>query len=997
MAVVIAISKAMTKMDIDAAVVDSSSSSSSSSSSLSSSSSSSSSHDRDDRVSPLYTSGPLYYYPQTGFYAFTNPPTGNPVGTDTANQTSGLLASPAFPNTTIYVVGGMIQGPVFRYFPSPEAFENNFVEYYDKWVGSDDLLDILYANLTPSLLPVTSGILFDEYNPSKSKLHYTLENVGAAIGSKFPFMQAYSYSSESGDTPWRVMSYLNNAFLKALKGDDYLFDMTVSFTYVNNHSFSMMVITYIMAMFVFPIMFTFVFPVFVQNIVFERQQKLFQVMSMMGLRNSTYVLANHLFFVFIYAILAIVMVVMGCAAQLPFFIEETGRMILLIALYGLALVSMAFFFAAFFWKAKTSTIVSYIFVLIGPMVGSVLELFVFQGLKTPPLPYIFFPPFAFVHGLFCIFLKMNSQQGGNYEHLITFSKYSQFSQVLVALFVESIVLFLAGVYLGNVIPKEYGVSYSPFYPFTDSYKFIKSFFVKTPTATVEPVSLEPISQDSMIGISEETDDVIEEDSDCVAEREKANSGNNYLLKSVNLKKIYKSGGRTKEALVNFCLTSTEGEILGLLGPNGAGKTTFIHIIGGMYTASSGEAYINGLPISTQMDKIYEQLGFCPQHDILYDDLTILQHLRFYCELKGIFNTKEERDEHIHSLLVKSKLEEHKEKRIHQLSGGMKRRVSITISLLGNNKLVLLDEPTTGLDPDSRRAVWDIIQEVRHDKTILITTHNMEEADVLCNKIAIVASGRLQCVGSPMYLKNRFGNGFKLTIVPVAESYHYSMNEMVANHFPESQTQEPINNELSYLIPKGSDISTIFETMTRRKEELGIKEWGISQTSLEEVFMKMVESEEEFLFRGIGLKELCVDSPLSLSIVNAQINAVVHGRHVLPVSANLLAIESPTSPPVTDQAAKESIVAGFYGNLMERKLDIESTNLKLQKKKTKSIQKVCLECVCRESNSDRFRGREPFYHWTTHAIDVIKSKILKLHKEFLEFSKFQNWRRFITSI
>eukprot|EP01133_Synstelium_polycarpum_P003606 gene3606-4130_t len=817
MVVVIAISNVMMKLD----------------GSLSGSSS-------EDDSGQIYTSKKSLTMTQVSSYAFTNPPApAAPVGTSDLYQNTGLLSY--FPTATYnpdyYNPNDSIRIPFFHLYDNPVALDDYLQEYYRTNVKNMSWSSFQDSNYSLSIIPPTSAILFNEYSPAK--LSYTTEPVTSVISeSTYTFSPVSSiFSMEYQETPWRITSYINNAYLKTILGVDYFIDNS-EIQSTTNPSFSFTTIVYIMGMFMFPTMFTFIFPVFVHNLVFERQQKLFQVMSMMGLRNSTYVLANHLFFVILYGIIATVMIIMGFAAQLAFFIQEPGKMILLIVLYGFSLVSMAFLFSAFFWKAKTSTIVSYIFVLVTPMIGSNLEMFVFHG-EPAPLPYLFFPPFAFVHGLFAIFLKLNGTKG-NYDYMISFSSYSELSRVCMALFVESIVFFFVGIYLANVIPKEYGVSYSPFYPIYSLKEWIGSLRRKS----TDGESIGLLSSNSSINVNDDGE-ILEEDSDCRAEREKANSNNHYLLKSVNLKKVYKTGGRTKEALVNFCLTSNEGEILGLLGPNGAGKTTFIHIIGGMYNATSGEAFINRYPISTEMEKIYEHLGFCPQHDILYDDLTIQQHLVFYTQLKGIFNNKIDRDHHIDDILTKVKLEEHRDKRITQLSGGMKRRVSIAIALLGNNKLVLLDEPTTGLDPDARRAVWDIIQDVRHDKTILITTHAMDEADVLCNKIAIVAAGRLQCVGSPIYLKNRYGNGFKLDVVLNDNSTSQVIHDTVLGHFPTALPQEPVNDEICYLIPKGSDISIIFDEIARNKEAWGIKEWGVSQTSLEEIFMKMVEREEVF--------------------------------------------------------------------------------------------------------------------------------------------------------
>ncbi|EFA80034.1 ABC transporter A family protein [Heterostelium album PN500] len=765
------------------------------------------------------------------YYWFKNPPAGwDAAGINNISQ----------PNTTLL---GNLKGGIYTLYNSTGYINIPVPVFKEITNGSIDeaMYDYFYNTVLPdfpkyaynfdnfSYIIPSYGITFNELSLSQKILNYSIENFYTAMNNgpySYNFVRSY-WDSSDGD----FISMLNNAFIKMTLGQNYYIngDLTYFDVYVN---FNIDTLSYMMGLFFLPIVFTFIFPVFVFNLVQEKEKKLFQVMSMMGLKNITYILSNYLFFIILYLIIATVMIIMGCAGSLPYFLKEPFRIILLIVVYGFSLVSLAFLFSAFFWKSKTSAIISYIFVLVAPSIGSNLDMFVFR-LKPVALPYLWVPQFAFSHGLYVVFIALSTSDG-SYDYMMSLSNYSEYGKVVVTLVMEAIVFFLLGVYFNNVIPKEFGVTLSPFYPIQELIKlFKKKDEHGETTKLLEETSL----------LVNDTDDIIEEDQDCANERTKANSNQKFLLKAINIKKTYKTKGVVKEALVNFCLTSGEGEILGLLGPNGAGKTTFIHIIGGMYKPTSGDAFINGLSIRNEMHDIYNFLGFCPQHDILYDDLTIQQHLEFYSKLKGLYDSHEQILQHIDYVLAKVKLEEHRFKRITELSGGMKRRVSISIALLGNNKLILLDEPSTGLDPDARRSVWDIIQDIRHDKTILITTHNMEEADVLSNKIAIIASGRLQCVGSPIYLKNRYGNGFKLQIVPLNEGFRSSLIKFVLDNYPMAMQQESVSDELIFLIPKDSDISTIFDIISKNKHELGIKEWGVSQTSLEDIFMKMVEREE----------------------------------------------------------------------------------------------------------------------------------------------------------
>lgn len=182
---------------------------------------------------------------------------------------------------------------------------------------------------------------------------------------------------------------------------------------------------------------------------------------------------------------------------------------------------------------------------------------------------------------------------------------------------------------------------------------------------------------------------------------------------------------------------------------------------GLYQPTSGTAYVAGYDINTQMQEVYKKIGVCPQHDVLWDDLTVEEHLLFYARLRGI--TSKNESQTVLKAIEDVNLMKFKNRLSKGLSGGEKRRLSIAIALLGDVPVAFLDEPTTGLDPEVRRTIWNIIQTAKSGKTIILTTHSMEEADLLSSRIGIMAKGVLRCVGTPLHLKRRYGRGFKLTI------------------------------------------------------------------------------------------------------------------------------------------------------------------------------------------------------------------------------------------
>src|SRR6202171_2639276 len=196
----------------------------------------------------------------------------------------------------------------------------------------------------------------------------------------------------------------------------------------------------------------------------------------------------------------------------------------------------------------------------------------------------------------------------------------------------------------------------------------------------------------------------------------------------------------------------EGEVFGLLGPNGAGKSTLIRMLTTLLLPTSGSARINGFDVVKQQDDVRRSIGVIPQAMTTDLELSVEENLVIYAKLYGV--PRERRKRLIDELLAAVGLTQWRAKQVKTLSGGMRRRVEIARGLVHEPRIFFLDEPTTGLDPVSRVAVWDMLNKVKseRDLTVLITTHYMDEADKLCDRIAIVDHGDLKALDSPMKLK-----------------------------------------------------------------------------------------------------------------------------------------------------------------------------------------------------------------------------------------------------
>ncbi|CAN7993624.1 unnamed protein product [Ixodes hexagonus] len=318
----------------------------------------------------------------------------------------------------------------------------------------------------------------------------------------------------------------------------------------------------------------------------------------------------------------------------------------------------------------------------------------------------------------------------------------------------------------------------------------------------------------------------------------------------NLVKIYKDG--KKLAVNRLSLNLYEGQITSFLGHNGAGKTTTMSILTGLFPPTSGYALIYGRDIRTEMDVIRQNMGMCPQHNVLFDELTVEEHLWFYARLKQTpdSNIKDETDKIIQDLSLPLK----RYSKVDCLSGGMKRKLSVAIAFVGGSHVVILDEPTAGVDPYSRRAIWDLILKYKKERTILLSTHHMDEADVLGDRIAVISHGQLRCCGTSLFLKNNLGKGYHLTLVkqppqhqsgdPVMESCERAVTSFIRRHVDTASLVSETPHELHYILPllelrKGS-FEKLFSALEASLSFLGVSSYGIKNTTLEEVFLRVAE-------------------------------------------------------------------------------------------------------------------------------------------------------------
>lgn len=266
---------------------------------------------------------------------------------------------------------------------------------------------------------------------------------------------------------------------------------------------------------------------------------------------------------------------------------------------------------------------------------------------------------------------------------------------------------------------------------------------------------------------------------------------------LQIEKLSKSYGK-RSVLQNLTLHIQPGEVYGLLGPNGAGKTTTINILCNLLRADSGTIAIHGQPVSEATKHL---VGIAPQENLLYKTLSCEENLNFYAQIYGL--TAQQRRQRVQECLEAVNLADRAKSPAETLSGGMQRRVNIAVALVHQPKLLVLDEPTTGLDIEARYEIWDLIQRLRSQgMTILLTTHLLDEAERLCQRIGILKGGHLAAEGSLEELRQQIP-AQEIVIVQTSQE-----QEAIARAQQLGFTHRRYGNDLAFWLPQALELKEV---------------------------------------------------------------------------------------------------------------------------------------------------------------------------------------------
>ncbi|KMQ94889.1 atp-binding cassette sub-family a member 2-like protein [Lasius niger] len=568
-------------------------------------------------------------------------------------------------------------------------------------------------------------------------------------------------------------------------------------------------------------------------IVGEKENKIKEGMKIMGLTDSVFWLSWFIIYSIFVLLLSAVGVVLLFTLQM-FQHTHFLPIFLLVVLYSFSVIMFAFMITPFFDKSRTAGV-------LGNFAVTILSLMYFIQVFVDDSSSISFwlvsllSPTGVALAMDKALVLDLQGEGVNFDNLWS-GPGIPFGGSLIMMTLDIFLYACLAYYLDSVIPSEYGTKKPPWFCFVPGFwcqRKVQRSYLQVPSSNGESNSFIP---------GEETNRDVEP----VVREMKGREA----IRIADLYKSYHKCKRPETKAVNgINLTIYEGQITAILGHNGAGKTTLFNILTGLTAPTAGTALIFGYDVrdSNDMRAIRSMTGVCPQHDILFDLLSPREHLEFFAAVRGIPRSMIQHE--VKKTLKDIDLVDKADTFAKYLSGGQKRKLSVGIAIIGDPKIIILDEPTAGVDPYSRRQMWSFLQSRRHGKVILLTTHFMDEADILADRKAVISKGKLRCCGSSLFLKNKFGIGYHLTLVLEGNAREHAINRIVTSHVSKAEKARRHGRELSFILPHNSveSFASLFTAIEHeiktRSSRLGISSYGVSMTTLEEVFLHLEKDEE----------------------------------------------------------------------------------------------------------------------------------------------------------
>ena len=590
---------------------------------------------------------------------------------------------------------------------------------------------------------------------------------------------------------------------------------------------------------------------YVYRMVGDKESKIKESMKIMGLEEGQYFLSYFIQYTVINIFSSIIN-----AGLFTVFLDRISyyHLFVTLLLWSLNVFALIYFFQSFIDKTKIALVLSLViyFMMYCVSLACMFE----GGSLAAKIGLSLFPQVCLNNGIL-LFSKFQ-YHFRTFKDREFFEIYTTFSVGLMyIMFVVDFFLFLfLGFYLNNVLPHDFGIRKPLYFIFTSDFwcsnKKRNNDEKKLIDKKLEENAEEDNKENNYV-VYGSKDDIIKDEVDEKLYGDSPNFESEEIYKNrkknddkLKIRNIVKMFGDGKIAVNGVNLNFYKDEIFALLGHNGAGKTTLISMLTGMYEATQGTAIYEGVNIldSMNMEIFREKLGICPQHDILFEDLTIREHLEMFSIFKGVELT--EVDNEVNKTLHDFQLEDIQYMLAKNLSAGQRRKLSISISLIGGSKVIFLDEPSSGMDITSRRNLWEILKRQTDGKIIILTTHYMEEASVLGKRIGIINAGKMKCIGSPLFLIEKYGKFMSLNVTKEEDCDSNTIIEFIKNN-AEDIEYEALSEEIMFRIPiknensgkkTNFDLKSFFTKFDDNVKKLRIKSYSVSMPTLEDVFLNV---------------------------------------------------------------------------------------------------------------------------------------------------------------
>ena len=590
---------------------------------------------------------------------------------------------------------------------------------------------------------------------------------------------------------------------------------------------------------------------YVYRMVGDKESKIKESMKIMGLEEGQYFLSYFIQYTVINIFSSIIN-----AGLFTVFLDRISyyHLFVTLLLWSLNVFALIYFFQSFIDKTKIALVLSLViyFMMYCVSLACMFE----GGSLAAKIGLSLFPQVCLNNGIL-LFSKFQ-YHFRTFKDREFFEIYTTFSVGLMyIMFVVDFFLFLfLGFYLNNVLPHDFGIRKPLYFIFTSDFWCSNKKRNNDEKKLIDKKLEENAEEDNKennYAIYGSKDDIIKDEVDEKLYGDSPNFESEEIYKNRNknddklkIRNIVKMFGDGKIAVNGVNLNFYKDEIFALLGHNGAGKTTLISMLTGMYEATQGTAIYEGVNIldSMNMEIFREKLGICPQHDILFEDLTIREHLEMFSIFKGVELT--EVDNEVNKTLHDFQLEDIQYMLAKNLSAGQRRKLSISISLIGGSKVIFLDEPSSGMDITSRRNLWEILKRQTDGKIIILTTHYMEEASVLGKRIGIINAGKMKCIGSPLFLIEKYGKFMSLNVTKEEDCDSNTIIEFIKNN-AEDIEYEALSEEIMFRIPiknensgkkTNFDLKSFFTKFDDNVKKLRIKSYSVSMPTLEDVFLNV---------------------------------------------------------------------------------------------------------------------------------------------------------------